>query len=79
MKLWVTEIIAIDPLSGELKKYGGPEVRGINAQAAWDYCQQNGLGYCRVQGELVAEIPCKTGTFEPDFKNMVDYENTQNN
>ena len=79
MKLWVTEIEAKDHFTGQLKKYGGPEVPGICKSDADLYCQNNGLGYCKVVGELVAEIPCKEGTYEPDFKNMIDYEKTQNN
>jgi hypothetical protein len=79
MKLWCTEIEAKDPFTGQLKKWCGPEVPGICHNDAERYCQDNGLGYCKVTGELVAEIPCKEGTYEPDFKNMIDYENTQNN
>lgn len=79
MKLYTTSIYAIDPIDGDLKTYGGPNVPGISWQDAENYCQQNGLGYCKVDGELVAEIPCKKGSYEPDFKNMIDYENIQNN
>jgi hypothetical protein len=74
MKLWVTEIMATDPKTGELKKWCGPEVPGINLQTAEEYCQSNGLGYCKVIGELICEIPCKEGTYEPDFNNMIDYD-----
>lgn len=76
MKLWVTEIRAIDPRTGGMKKWCGPNVPGINLIDAERYCQENGLGYCKVIGELIAEIPCKEGAYEPDFKNMVDYEAT---
>lgn len=79
MKTWCTEILARDPLTGEFKRWCGPNINGISMEDATNYCQQNGLGFCEVVGELVAEIPCKKGTFEPDFKNMIDYENTQNN
>lgn len=80
MKLWCTEILAKDPFTGQIKKWCGPEVPGINHADAERYCQDNSLGYCKVVGELVAEIPCKEGSsYKPDFKNMIDYENTQNN
>lgn len=79
MRIWCTEIEAKDPFTGQLKKWCGPDVPGINVADAERYCQENGLGYCKIAGELVAEIPCKKGTYEPDFKNMIDYENTQNN
>jgi len=79
IKTWVTEIEAIHPFDGVLKKWAGPEVPGITIKDAQDYCENNSLGYCRVIGELIAEIPCKENTFEPDFKNLIDYENTRNN
>lgn len=73
MKQWCTEIQAIDPTTGQMKKWGGPDVPGINIQDAQQYCRDN-LGYCRVIGELVADVPCKRGSFDPDFKNKIDYE-----
>lgn len=77
--MWVTEIQAIDPLTGVLKTWFGPNVPGINQEDAERYCQQNGLGYCAVIGELVAEMPCKEGTNEPDMDKMVDYEKIKGN
>ncbi len=77
--IYVTEIKAICPHSGDLKTYCGPNVPGISIETAQEYCEMNGLGYCRVIGELIAEIPCKEGTYEPDFNKMVDYENERLN
>jgi hypothetical protein len=74
MKQWCTEIKAIDPIDGEMKKWCGPNVPGISQKDAERYCQINGLGYCNIVGELIAEIPCKKGTYEPDFENTIDYE-----
>ena len=53
MKLFVTEIKAISPITGELTTYGGPNVPGINEATAQEYCENNGFGYCLVIGELV--------------------------
>lgn len=78
MKLYVTEIKAIKPSTGELKTYGGPNVPGISAEDAQNYCENNGLGYCKVLGELVCEIPCKEGTYEADFSKQINYD-TYNN
>lgn len=76
MKKWVTEIQAIDPHTGRgLITWCGPEVPGLTLKHAEQYCQQNGLGYCKVIGELIAEIPCKEGSIEADFSKKVDYEN----
>lgn len=75
MKIWLTELTAIDPITGRLKKWCGDEVKAPTQQLAEEWCQLNGKGYLKVVGELIAEIPCKEGTYEPDFKNMVNYEN----
>lgn len=79
IRLWETEIRATKPSTGELTLYGGPTVPGITHADAQAYCENNGLGYCKVIGELVAKIPCKPGTHEPDWANMIDYETGQNN
>lgn len=75
MKTYVTQIRAIDPTSKEMKTWAGPNVTGISFADARAYCQNNGLGYCEVIGELVSEIPCKPGTYEPDWDKQVDYDN----
>jgi hypothetical protein len=74
MKQWVTEIKAIEPDSGELKTYGGPHIVSPSWELAQQWCREH-CGYLKVIGELIAEIPCKEGTYEPDFKKMIDYEN----
>ena len=79
MKLWVTEIQAICPIDGELKTFCGPSVPAPTKQLAYEHCQNNGLGYCRVIGQLVAEIPCRENSFAPDWGKILDYENAQKN
>lgn len=79
IKLWVTEIKAIDPATGFMKTWCGPNVPGISHDDAVRFCQHNELGYCKVIGELTAEIPCKEGMQEPDMDKMVDYEKINNN
>lgn len=74
MNLYCTLVTAISHKDGELKNYIGPNVPGISFADAQDYCENNGLGYCKVNGLLVAEIPCKDGTLEPDWDKMIDYE-----
>jgi len=78
MKLWGTDIIAIDPLTGELKTWGGPDIKAPSKKLAEEWCRIN-CGYLRVIDELVCEIPCKPGTYEPDWDNMIDYEQIENN
>lgn len=59
MKRWVTEVTAIDPANIErgIIRWAGPEVPGETVEEAERYCQENGLGYCRVLGQLIEEIP----------------------
>ena len=59
MKTFVTEIWATDPnaLDSRLVKWCGPNVLGNTHEEAEQYCQKNGLGYCKVMGELIEEIP----------------------
>jgi hypothetical protein len=72
MRFWITEILAVDPSDGELKRWFGPNVPGINRPMAEDYCQKNELGYCLVVRELISETPYKDDT---DWSKQVNYEN----
>ncbi|GAA4778961.1 hypothetical protein GCM10023231_02010 [Olivibacter ginsenosidimutans] len=56
MKKWVTEIIAMDPDTNELKKWLGPYITAPTWQDAEIYCQENGLGYCKISGQLISEF-----------------------
>jgi len=68
MKKWTTEIRAIDPLTGELATYAGPYIDAPTFEDAERFCQANGLGYCKVIGQLVAEVDKVTGL-------RIDYDN----
>lgn len=76
MNLYTTTIKAICPNDGKLKEYSGPYVPGITFKDAENYCENNGLGYCKVDGLLISEIPIKEVI--PDFKNRIDYNSNLN-
>lgn len=57
MKIFLTELKAIDPIDQELKTWCGPNIEAETFELAEQYCQDNGLGYCTVIGELIQEIP----------------------
>lgn len=78
MKQWVTEFWAIDPRDGQLKKWCGPHVEGLTMATAQQWCYDN-AGHLVVVGELISEIPCKPGTYEPDWTKKVDYDTPQLN
>jgi hypothetical protein len=74
MNLYVTEIQALNPHTKDLRIWSGPHVPGISFEDAQRYCDEN-LGYCKVVGKLVSEIPCKNGVLsEPDFDNRIEYD-----
>lgn len=56
MTLWVTHIQAIDPKSGELLTWQGPNVPGYTAALAQEWCELHGLGYCKVVARLECEV-----------------------
>lgn len=78
MKLWTTYIYAICNTTGEMAKFGGENIPAPTKELAQEWCNIH-CGYLHVDDELVAEIPCRQGTYEPDFSKMIDYENIQNN
>lgn len=78
MKFWCTEIQALDPHTGEMKNWGGENIEAPTWALAQKWCDEN-KGYLKVTGELIAEIPCKEGTYEPDFDNMIDFDSQNNN
>lgn len=73
MKYFTTKIRAIDPIDKTIKTYCGPNIPAISFQDAEKYCQLNGLGYCEVDGILVAEIPTKEDGVTADWGKMIDY------
>ena len=74
MNHYTTEIEAINPLTGLITLWCGPNIPAISFSDAEDYCQRNGLGYCRVTGLLMEEIPTmRDGT--ADRSKKVSYEN----
>lgn len=79
MNYYETEIRAFDPKTKEMKLWGGPNIEAISESDAQHYLDTNGLGYCMIIGTIVAEIPCREGTFEPDFDRIIDYEIIKNN
>ena len=73
MKTWSTEITAIDPITGDLKLYAGPNITAATQNLAKIYCQRNGLGYCRVGDQIIAEIPCDKN-YNPNWNKIVEYD-----
>lgn len=72
MNTYTTRIIAMKDDS--LLEFAGPHVQSISFAHAQAWCEENGLGYCTVDGQLLEIIPTKEdGT--PDYANAIKYDN----
>jgi hypothetical protein len=78
MKLWATEFRALDSRTGEMKTWSGDIIEAPTWDLAQQWCNEH-KGYLKVIGELIAEIPCKEGTYEADFNKMIDFDIIKNN
>lgn len=78
MKQFITEFRAVRWSDGEIITYGGENITALTHQMAQAWCDEN-KPWLKVLGELIAEIPCKEGTYEPDWNDMTDYEQQQLN
>jgi hypothetical protein len=76
---WRTTLKAIDPYDSEMKTWEGPFIEAPTKKLAREYCDNNGLGYLTIEGQLVAEIPCREGTWEPDWGRRIDYDKEELN
>lgn len=79
MKTWCTTIYAKCAVTGEMKKYCGPNIQAFTPGLARAWADNNGLGYCHIDGELESEIPCKAGTYDPDFSKQINFSSYQEN
>jgi hypothetical protein len=78
MKLWETIITAVDPITGCLTRYQGPHIEAFTPSLAHQYCQTNGLGYCKITGErIVSEVTTHTKTGK--ITRIIDFDDHQNN
>lgn len=60
IKHWVTEVIALDPQTHEMKRWRGDVIKAPTWELAQQWCDEN-KGYLLVVGELIAEIDEDTG------------------
>jgi hypothetical protein len=80
MRFYTTEIKAINPKTGELCTWAGPNIEAISFSDAQEYCDNNYLGYCKVTGILLSEIPfsVKNGIMKIDYSKRIDYDADKN-
>jgi hypothetical protein len=54
---YTTSIQAINPHTGELCLYNGPVIEANTWEQAQFICDNNEMGYCRVDGEFKGDRP----------------------
>lgn len=54
---WLTEIEAVNPDTEELCLWAGPRIWADTEEEAKEFCQKHDLGYCKILGRLIDEIP----------------------
>lgn len=73
MKRWTTRIDAIVDDTMLPYHFCGPIIFAPSWELAQAYCDLNGLGYCKVDGELSEEVPCDD-EFNPYWDKLIDYD-----
>lgn len=52
----------------------GPNIQAPSMELAQEYCQNNGLGYCKIEGQLIAEIPVDPNTGNVQWHKQTNFE-----
>ncbi len=60
MKIWLTEIRAINPVTGHLTTYCGDEIEAITKEEAQIKLNNSERSYMKIVGELVCEVSHNT-------------------
>ena len=55
MKKFITEIWALNWETNSFELWAGPVIEADTLEEAKEYCDNNGLGYCKVIGEQLSE------------------------
>lgn len=79
MKLWSTEMQVLNQQTKELHWVEGMKVRSPTRESAQKLLDKYNFHYLVLGDEIIAEIPCKEGTLDPDWNRMVDYDVIQCN
>lgn len=79
MKLWDTQMQVLNQETKELCWVEGMRVRAFTREKARAILDKYDYHYLVFGDEIVAEIPCKPGTYDPDWDKMIDYEVIRDN
>ncbi len=53
MNIYITELQALSPITGELTLYEGVRICASSEKQAQNFLNDHGYGYCRVVGKLI--------------------------
>lgn len=79
MPFFCTQMQVVNQETKELIWIDGMRIEAPNWDLAQEIIDKEDYNYLIITGQLVAEIPCKEGTCEPDWKNAIDYQKTSMN
>lgn len=71
MKTYITELQAIDPKDGELKKWGGVNIEANSIEEAQNKCNEMEMGYLTVVAPLDVTIPDNSLELEKGWENKI--------
>ena len=55
-KTYLTEFKAINPLTGDLETWAGPDIKATDEIRAFAFIQELGLNYLKIVGEKVESV-----------------------
>lgn len=79
MPFFCTQMQVVNQKTKELVWIDGMRIEAPNLELAQEIIDKDNYHYLIITGQLVKEIPCKKGSFEPDWKNAVDYDKLNQN
>jgi len=79
MKLWETKMQVLNQKTQELIWVEGLRVRAYTREKAQKLLDKYNYNYLILGDEIIAEIPCKANTLDPDWNKIIDYQIIQEN
>ena len=79
MPFFCTQMQVVNQKTKELVWIDGIRIEAPTWELAQEIIDNENYHYLVITGQLVKEIPCKKGSFEPDWKNAVDYDKLNQN
>lgn len=79
MPFFCTQMQVVNQKTKELVWIDGMRIEAPTWELAQEIIDKENYNYLIITGQLIKEIPCKEGSFEPDWKNAIDYQKTNMN